>query len=145
LLARDIEYELIPFCASEGIGMCVYNPLAGELLTGRHIFGKPPAEGRFTLKNMGPVYLQRYWLAANFEAVDHLKQIAEGHGRNLVQFALAWILSNPTVTSVLSGPISTEQLEENLKATEIVLSEEELLACDSVWQKFRPPRHMYGQ
>lgn len=144
LLARDIEYELIPLCVSEGIGVCVFNPLAGELLTGRHTFGKPPAEGRFTLESCGPKYLERYWSEANFKAVDRLKQIAQDHGRNMVQFALAWILSNPAITSVLSGFISTKQLEENLKATEIVLSEEELLACDSVWQMFRPPRHMYG-
>jgi aryl-alcohol dehydrogenase-like predicted oxidoreductase len=52
LLARDIEYEMLPLCDVEDIGLCTYNPLAGEMLTGRHAFGKPPAEGRFTLGDM---------------------------------------------------------------------------------------------
>jgi 1-deoxyxylulose-5-phosphate synthase len=144
LLARDMEYELIPLCASEGVGVVVFNPLAGELLTGRHKFDKQPEEGRFTLKFFGPTYRERYWSAANFDAVNRLKQIAEDHGRTLVQFSLAWILSNPTITSVLSAPVTKTHLEENLKATELVLSEEELKACDEVWHMFRPPRFMYG-
>ena len=145
LLARDIETELLPLCASEGIGVCVYNPLAGEMLTGRHQFGKPPAEGRFTHELLGKAYLERYWSEINFKAVDRLKQIAKEHGCSLAQFALAWILSNETITSVLSGTTALEQLEENLAATEIELSPEELLACDDVWHMFRPPRHHYAK
>ncbi|MFC2038896.1 aldo/keto reductase [Chloroflexota bacterium] len=144
LLARDIEVEMIPLCESEGIGVTTYNPLAGEMLTGRHEFGKEPAEGRFTLGGgLSKMYLDRYWDETNFKAVDRLKEIAKEHGCSLPQFALAWILSNEAVTSVLSGTISPEQLEENLAATEIKLSEEELKACDEVWQMFRPTRHSY--
>jgi aryl-alcohol dehydrogenase-like predicted oxidoreductase len=145
LLTRDIDSELIPLCASEGIGVCVYNPLAGELLTGRHQFGKPPAEGRLTHELMGPGYLERYWSKINFEAVKKLKQIAKEHGCSLAQFALAWILSNETITSALSGTTTLEQLEENLEATEIELSQEELKACDDVWQMFRPLRYHYAK
>ena len=145
LLTRDIEIELLPFCASEGIGVCVYNPLAGEMLTGRHDFGKPPAEGRFTLSELGPGYLQRYWSETNFQAVDRLKKVAREHGVTLAQFALAWILNNPTITSVLSGTISLEQLEENTAAVDIKLSPEEFQACDDVWSMFRPPRYHYAR
>jgi aryl-alcohol dehydrogenase-like predicted oxidoreductase len=145
LLTRDIDYELLPLCASEGIGVCVYNPLAGEMLTSRHQFGKPPAEGRFTHELMGPGYLERYWSEINFEAVEKLKQIAKEHGCSLAQFALAWILSNETITSAISGTTALEQLEENLAATEIKLSPEELKACDDVWQMFRPPRYSYAK
>jgi aryl-alcohol dehydrogenase-like predicted oxidoreductase len=63
----------------------------------------------------------------------------------LPQFALAWIFNNGTITSVLSGPTTLEQLKENLVATEIVLSQEELEACDEVWQMFRPPRFPYAR
>jgi len=143
LLTRDIEVELIPLCVSEGIGVCTYNPLAGEMLTGRHEFGKPPAEGRFTLGNMGKMYAERYWSDVNFQAVDRFKKIAKEHGCTLPQFALAWILSNDAITSVLSGTISPEQLKENLAATEIKLTQEELKACNEVWQMFRPPRPPY--
>jgi aryl-alcohol dehydrogenase-like predicted oxidoreductase len=145
LLTRDIEYELLPLCASEGIGVCVYNPLAGEMLTGRHEFGKPPAKGRFTHELLGPGYLERYWSEINFKAVARLQQIAKEHGCSLAQFALAWILSNETITSVLSGTTALEQLEENLAAAEIKLSPEELQACDDVWQMFRPPRYHYAK
>ena len=145
LLTRDIEYELLPLCESEGVGVCVFNPLAGELLTGRHEFGAPPKEGRFTMKDLGPGYMERYWNAKNFEAVERFKTLAEKNGLTLAQFAMAWILNNKTITSVLSGVTTVQQLEENLKSVEIVLPEEDLNVCDEVWQIFSPPRFMYGK
>jgi len=146
LLTRDIEYELLPLCASEGVGVSVYNPLAGGLLTGKHDPTKPPAKGtRFTLENLGPMYYERYWSASNFEAVAHLKEIANERGRNLIQFSLAWILSNETITSAICGASSVKQLEQNLGATEVRLSPEELAACDGVWQQLRPLRFFYGR
>jgi len=146
LLTRDIEYELLPLCASEKVGVCVYNPLAAGLLTGKHAPDKPPAEGtRFTLERIGAMYYSRYWQDANFEAVARLKQLAEGHGRSLTQFALAWSLSNETVTSAICGATLLGQLEENLGAAEVELSQDELTACDEVWQQLRPPRFLYGR
>ncbi|MFC1535087.1 aldo/keto reductase [Thermodesulfobacteriota bacterium] len=145
LLVRDIEPELLPLCASEGMGVCTYSPLAGELLTGKHEFGKPPAEGRFTHKRYGPLSINLYWSEINFKAVDRFRQIAREHGCSITQFALAWILSNKTITSLLSGTTAPEQLEENLSAVDIQLSQEELKACDEVWYKlFRPPRQHYA-
>jgi aryl-alcohol dehydrogenase-like predicted oxidoreductase len=145
LLTRDIEYELLPFCASEGIGVCVYSPLASELLSGRHEFGKPPAEGRFTDPLLGKLCLDIYWSEINFKAVDQIKKIAREHGRSLPQFSLAWVLSNETITSAISGATTPEQLEENVSAIEIKLSPEELQACDEVWNMFRPPRYFYAR
>ena len=146
LLTRDIEYELLPLCASEGVGVCVFNPLAGGLLTGKHDPHKPPAKGtRFALERLGAIYQEHYWSAINFEAVASLKQIAEEHGRNLPQFALAWILSNEAITSAICGATSLKHLEQNLGATEVKLSKEELAACDGVWQQLRPVRLFYGR
>ena len=145
LLSRDVELELLPLCAHEGVGVCIYNPLAGELLTGRHEFDKPPAEGRFTHPYLGKYYLDRYWTDINFKAVDRLKQVAKKHGCSLAQFALAWILNNKTITSILSGTTSLEQLKENLAATEIKLSPEEFQACDDVWHMFKVPRFFYAK
>ena len=63
----------------------------------------------------------------------------------MTQFALAWILSNKTITALLSGTTTLEQLEENLSAIDIQLSQEELKACDEVWYElFRPPRQHYA-
>jgi aryl-alcohol dehydrogenase-like predicted oxidoreductase len=145
LLTRDIEYELLPLCASEGVGVCVYNPLAAGLLTGKYEMDKKPAEGgRFSLDYLGPVYHGRYWSAGNFEAIASIKQIAKKNNRRLAQFSLAWILSNKTITSVILGATSIKQLEENLGAVELKLSEEELAGCDEMWHKLRPLRFFYG-
>jgi len=146
LLTRDIEYELLPLCASEGVGVCVYNPLAAGLLTGKHDPDKPPAEGtRFALERMGPMYYERYWSATNFEAVARLGQIARERGWSLPQFSLAWVLNNETITSTICGATSLKQLEENLGATEVKLSAEEFAACDEVWRQLRPLRFFYGR
>jgi aryl-alcohol dehydrogenase-like predicted oxidoreductase len=143
LLARDIEIELLPFCKSEQLGVITYNPLAGELLTGKHQFGKPPAEGRFTHERLGAGYLKRYWSEMNFKAVERISELAKAHGCTMAQFALAWILSNETITSILSGMTLIEQVKENLEATEIKLSQEDLDVCNEVWQMFRPERAAY--
>ena len=144
LITRDIEYELLPLCASKELGVCVYNPLAAGLLTGKHDPAKAPPEGRFTVERLGSMYSERYWSASNFEAVARLKKIARGHGRSLPQFSLAWILNNETITSIICGVSSLKQLEENLGTTEIKLSEEELAACEEVWHQLRPLRFDYG-
>jgi aryl-alcohol dehydrogenase-like predicted oxidoreductase len=143
LLARDIELELLPLCASESIGVTTYNPLAGEMLTGKHQFGKKPTEGRFTHERLGAAYLKRYWSELNFKAVERLTELAKDHGCTMAQFALAWILSNETITSILSGITLVEQVTENSKATEIKLSQEDLEVCNEVWQMFRPERAAY--
>jgi len=146
LLTRDIEYELLPLCASEGVGVCVYTPLAAGLLTGKHDPNKPPAKGtRFTLEGLGPLYSERYWSATNFEAVACLKQIAGEYDLSLTQFALAWVLSNETITSVICGATSLKQIEENLEAIEVKLPDEALTACNDVWQQIRPTRFSYGR
>jgi aryl-alcohol dehydrogenase-like predicted oxidoreductase len=144
LLARDIETELLPLCESEQIGVCVYNPLASELLTDMHEFGKPPAEGRFTDEWLSKLYLERYWSEINFKAVEQIRKLIKDHGCTLPQFALAWIINNKAITSALSGTTASEQLAENIAATEITLSQEEIQGCDDVWKMFRPPRLFYA-
>lgn len=146
LITRDIENELLPLCTSEGVGVCVYNPLAAGILTGKHDPNKPPPEGgRFSLKGIGQNYYKRYWNAVNFSAVEKLKKVAADHGRSLTQFALAWVLNNRAITATICGASSLAQLEHNMKATELKLTEEELVACDNVWQQLRPPRFFYGR
>jgi aryl-alcohol dehydrogenase-like predicted oxidoreductase len=143
LITRDIETELLPCCASEGVGVTVYNPLAAGLLTGKHNVSQlPAADTRFGIDKM---YYERYWSPANFTAVAHLKKIADAHGRNIAQFAITWVLSNPVVTSAIVGASSAKQLEENLGALDVKLTQEETKACDDVWREFRPPRFFYGR
>ncbi len=146
LLTRDVEYELLPLCEEEGVGVAVFSPLAAGFLSGKYERDAGPIEGaRFSLAHLGYRYNEPYWNDANFSAVERLRQIAKDHGKALPEFALAWVLSNETITSVVCGATTIEQLEQNMAATEVILSREELDACDEVWHQLRPPRLFYGR
>ena len=143
LITRDIETELLPTCADEGVGVVVYNPLAGGLLTGKHNgTAPPPADTRF---GQNPIYLERYWSRVYFTAVAHLNKIAAANNRKPAQFALAWVLGNPGIASAIVGASSAAQLAENLGALDVKLSPDETKACDDVWLELRPPRFFYGR
>jgi aryl-alcohol dehydrogenase-like predicted oxidoreductase len=136
----------LPLCDTEGVGVCVFSPMAAGFLSGKYDKDKKPIEGaRFSLAHQGYVYNQKYWSEDNFKAVAELRQVAERNGRTLAQFALAWVLSNRTVTAVVCGNTSIAQLEQNMAAAEIILSDDELKACDEVWSHLRPPRLFYGR
>jgi aryl-alcohol dehydrogenase-like predicted oxidoreductase len=146
LLARDIEYELLPLCSEEGVGVCVFSPMAAGLLSGKYDKDQDPLEGaRFSLAHLGYRYNQPYWSDASFSAVDQLKKIALEHGSDLPEFSLAWVLSNPSITAVVCGATSIKQLEQNLKAMEIDISDVERDACDAVWHKLSPRQLFYGR
>ncbi|GHU07740.1 voltage-gated potassium channel [Betaproteobacteria bacterium] len=146
LLARDIEYELLPLCLEEGVGIASFSPMAAGFLSGKHEKGKPPTEGtRFAMGKQGFVYQQKFWNDLDFNAVEKLGKIAKDHGHSLSQFALAWILNKKGITSIVSGATSVEQLLENMKAVGVRLSQEALEACDAVWDDLHPPRLFYGR
>ena len=146
LLTRDIEYELLPLCAEEGVGVCVFSPMAAGFLSGKYNKEAGPMEGaRFSLAHLGYRYNQPYWNDSNFTAVEQYKKIAEEHGKVLSQFALAWVLNNQTITAVVCGATSIEQLKMNMAATEIKLSKKELAACDEIWHQLRPQGVFYGR
>jgi aryl-alcohol dehydrogenase (NADP+) len=84
LLYREIEAEQFPLCRDQGVGIVVYNPLAGGMLTGKHRPGTPPQPGtRFTLGASGELYRERYWHAAQFEAVETLQRFCQERSLNL--------------------------------------------------------------
>ena len=146
LLARDIEYELLPLCLEEGIGVAVFSPMAAGFLSGKYEKGKPPLKGRrFSLASQGFRYNEKYWTDLDFDAVERLKQIAASHGKSLPQFALAWVLNKKGITSIVCGASSVEQLEQNMGAVGVRLSQEALDACDEVWHMLHPPRLFYGR
>ena len=90
-------------------------------------------------------YFKTQWSDASFSAVDQLKTIALDHGSGLPEFSLAWVLSNPAITAVVCGATSIKQLEQNLKATEIDISNAARDACDAVWHKLSPRQLFYGR
>lgn len=117
LLFREIERELLPLCAEEGIGVIPYNPLAGGLLTGKHARGGSPSEGtRFTLGTAADRYQDRYWHDREFATVDELRPLAAEAGMSLAQLAVAWVLANPAVTAPIVGASRPEQLDDCVKA-----------------------------
>jgi 1-deoxyxylulose-5-phosphate synthase len=127
LLAREAEAELFPLCLSEGVGVIPYNPIAGGMLSGKYKWGQSPPEGtRF--QAMGDTYQRRYWYQENLDAVERLKPVAAQSGRSLVQYALAWVMAHPAITSAIIGATSAAQLEENVGAVEKPLSSDEYAA-----------------
>lgn len=123
LLFRQIERELLPLADEEQLAVMPYNPLAGGLLTGKHQLDATPASGRFTetVGKAGAMYQQRYWHKREFETIEQLKAIVAPTGESLTRVSLAWVLSNPLVTSAIIGASRAEQLSDTLAASELVL------------------------
>ncbi|MEE9325068.1 MAG: aldo/keto reductase [Dehalococcoidia bacterium] len=138
LLARHIESELLPLCSDQGIGVIVYNPIAGGLLTGKYQFDQsPPQDTRFGHEALSEVYQDRYWHQGNFDAVERLSSIAREHELTLLELALNWVRANATVSSAIVGARTLEQLEQNLAAWGKDLPEEVFSACDEVWPSIK--------
>jgi len=125
---RDLERELIPMLASEGLGLMVWSPLAGGLLSGKFGRDQPGDEGsRRTKFDFPPVDRPRA-----FDCIDAMRPIAQAHGVSVAQIALAWLLHRPQVTSVIVGAKRPDQLSDNLAAAQVVLSADEFSALDAV-------------
>jgi aryl-alcohol dehydrogenase-like predicted oxidoreductase len=123
LQARDAEYELIPAAVDQGLGVLVWSPLAGGLLSGKYRRGQPPPPGsrQLTDWNEPPVYDQE----TLYDTVEVLLAIGAEHDVSAAQVALAYLLTKPAVTSLVVGARTTEQLTDNLAAADLVLSADE--------------------
>jgi len=119
---RDLEREIIPMLRSTGLGLLVWSPLAGGLLSGK--YADPQASdqpGRRTAFEFPPVDKAR--AAAS---IDAMREIARAHDVSIARVALAWLLHQPQVTSVIIGAKRPDQLADNIAATQVRLSAEEL-------------------
>jgi aryl-alcohol dehydrogenase-like predicted oxidoreductase len=144
LIARGIEEEFLPFCRRFGVAVVPYNPLAGGLLTGKHKQASGPISGTRFDKN--ELYLNRYWHADDFAAVEELRSIARDAGKTLVELSFQWLLGQEMVDSIILGASRLEQLEENLKACEGgTLDAETLQRCDAVWKRLRGVTPKYNR
>ena len=125
---RDLERELIPLLQSEGLGLMVWSPLAGGFLSGKVSREQPPAAGdRRAAFDFPPVNKERA-----FDCIEVMHAIAEDRGVSVAQVAIAWLLHQPRVTSVIVGAKRPEQLADNIGATELRLSDDELARIDAV-------------
>ncbi|MGI4984784.1 MAG: aldo/keto reductase [Janthinobacterium lividum] len=122
LAGRDLERELVPALQSEGLGLMVWSPLAGGLLSGKYSREQEGEAGsRRTLFDFPPVNKDRA-----YDCIDVMREIADAHKVSVAQIALAWLLHQPVVTSVIVGAKKIEQLDDNIAACDVSLSAEEL-------------------
>jgi aryl-alcohol dehydrogenase-like predicted oxidoreductase len=132
LAGRDLEHELLPLCREEGLGVLPWSPLSGGFLTGKYRRGQDSPEGaRRSGFDFPPIDEER-----GFDAVEALDALAEEKGASIPQLALAWLLAQPSVSSVIIGANKMAQLEDNLKAADIHLTAAEL---DRLAMTTQPP------
>lgn len=134
LQAREAEYELVPIAIDQGVGILVWSPLAGGLLSGKYRRGVDPPEGSRHLTDWDepPVRDEN----ALYDLIDVLVEIGDAHGVSAAQVALAWLLRRPGVSSIVVGARTDEQLVDNLDAAELELTDAE---HDRLEQVSRPP------
>lgn len=126
IAGRDLEREIIPMLKSEGLALMVWSPLAGGLLSGKYGRNRSGEEGSRRVNfDFPPVDLER-----GFAVIDSMRELAEARNCSVARIALAWLLHQPQVTSIIIGAKRPEQLEDNLAAVDIQLSETELEALD---------------
>ena len=123
MLEREIERELVPYCAWAHIGILPYFPLAGGFLTGKYKRGEPAPAGSRGEKSP---YVQKYLTDANFDKLDKLQAFADSRGHTLHDLAFAWLLGNQQVASVIAGATSPEQVTANAATADWKLSVEEM-------------------
>jgi aryl-alcohol dehydrogenase (NADP+) len=138
LLFRQVERELFPLCAEEGLGVIPYNPIAGGLLSGKHRREAGPMAGtRFTHPTAGPTYQERYWQERELATVEELRSLAAEAGMSMVQMAIAWVLANPVVTAPIVGASRPEQLDEVIPAADKRLDAALKARLDALTQEYR--------
>jgi aryl-alcohol dehydrogenase-like predicted oxidoreductase len=117
----------MPMLQSENMGLMVWSPLAGGLLSGKYDRETQSKEGRRAAFDFPPVDKSR-----TFDVIDAMRPIAAAHGATVAQVALAWLLHQPVVTTVIIGAKRIEQLEDNLKAVGVKLTADDLTVLDKV-------------
>src|SRR3984893_17857749 len=139
LLFREIERELLPLAQEENLAVIPFNPLAGGLLSGKYRQDEKPEKGRFSAEvgQFGAAYRARYWHQREFETIGKLREIAGERGEALPKLAVAWILANPAITSVILGASQTEQLTDTLAAADYSLQPELTAKLDDLSAEYR--------
>ncbi len=129
LVGREAEHEIIPQCRADDLGVIVWSPLSGGYLSGRYRggdeVGRAPAGRRstFTFPPVDPEIGER--------GLEAVAGVAAARGVSMARVALAWVLAQPGITSVIVGASSLEQLDDNLAAADLVLDDQELAALDA--------------
>ena len=139
IAGRDLEREIVPMLQSEGVGLMVWSPLAGGLLSGKYTRsedGKNQGDGRRAVFDFPVVDTDRAW-----DVIDALRAMAEAKGKTVAQLALGWLLYQPAVSTVIVGAKRADQLADNIGACEVEFTADELKQLDKL---SRLPREYPG-
>jgi len=154
LLCRSTEYELIPVCQQNNLGVLPWSPLKGGWLSGKYTKDQQPEEGRVNWAE------KKGWLTTNYSywntdftwnLLDVIKRIAKDHNATMAQVSLRWMMQKPYVTAPIIGVRTVEQLHENVGSAFINLTDEEMKALDEASEVNPPPypydsmKRMYSQ
>ncbi|MFQ5933322.1 MAG: aldo/keto reductase [Dehalococcoidia bacterium] len=129
LLRRHVERELVPFCQAYGIGIIPYFPLESGFLTGKYRPGQPPEEGTRLAKTPS---FQWVLTEGNFRILAQLEKFAQDREHTVGELAIAWLLANPTVSSVIAGATQPEQVVDNVKAIDWRMTSDEKKALNEI-------------
>ena len=134
LQERSAEFEIVPSAIDQGLGLLIWSPLAGGLLSGKYRRGQPAPEGSRHASEWSepPIYDEDKL----YDTIEAVVEVAEGRGVSPAQVALAWLLARPGITTVIVGARTDEQLADNLAAAELELSADEHARLEEV---SRPP------
>lgn len=131
MIRREVETELLAYCAANNIGVLAYSPMQAGLLTGRFTADRLNSMAPGDWRRRNP-YFQEPSLSATLKLVEQLRPLAERHGRNVAQLAIAWILRRPEMTASIVGARTPGQIEETAPAGEWVLSDEEITEIEAL-------------
>ncbi len=147
LLVREIEWEIVPAAQDAGIGLLPWGPLGGGWLSGKYRRDERPTGatrlGDNPQRGM-EAYDRRGGSDRTWDVIEVLQQVAEDRGVSMAEVALAWLVDRPAVTSVILGARTVEQLDANLKAVDVWLTDEETAALDAA-SDTRAPDYPYGE
>jgi aryl-alcohol dehydrogenase-like predicted oxidoreductase len=133
LLAREVEWEILPACEANGLGVLPWSPLGGGWLAGKYSQDRRPA-GATRLGEDPERGVEAYDLrssqARTWRVLDAVREVARAHGQSMSRIALAWLGAQPAVSSVILGARTVSQLEDNLGSVDVMLSTEDLAALD---------------
>ncbi|RIV22635.1 aldo/keto reductase [Fibrisoma montanum] len=134
IAGRDLENEIVPMVQDQQMAILPWSPLAGGFLSGKYTRDNKPSDGSRRLNFDFPPVDQEY----AYDIIDVMKRIGDEHGVSVAQVALAWVLKKPGVTSVIIGAKNNDQLTDNIKATELELTDEQMAELDQVSARPKP-------
>lgn len=145
LLVREIEYEIVPASLDAGLGLLPWSPLGGGWLTGKYRRDQRPSGATRLGDNpeRGMEAWDRRGTARTWDVIEAVQRVAEARGVSMAEVALAWVTDRPGVTSTILGARTTDQLEANLKAAGLHLTDAETGALDDA-SDLRPTDYPYG-